>query len=582
MIEVSLVGLLGRLTGTSVAACLLLAAALGIACARWLRVHRPAWLVLALLPLLAPLAFAALLLPPYAWDDVAYGAALPRDYANAGRFFYNADNGPYSAFPANYEALVTASLLLTGAVSAGQAVNVVCALALAAISVGLARNLGAPRAWSLLAGAFVLCAPALIRTAPLTKNDTVNALFQALAVWALISSAARPGFRAATLSGAFLGLSMGIKYSSLHFALAASPFIILFFLRTADSMAAGLKHAVAWVIALGICAAPWYVRNHLVFGNPFFPFFNETLGARNSFTPLHSAMLKESFDGLRDFSLRAGTPQTFVARVAEGFGVLPVLLVWPGAVLSLRSAHRGRALLVTGTIVIYIALTFFVGYWAPRYFLSSLVLASPLAILPLQRLSEGPWLRAPGARRALGFVLLAATSSIALLGALPPWRQHARRVTALLRDGREEFVRSHVARYEVVEWLNAKLTSGDRVAIGFNIQPFYYLRHSYYHIHPITEGDLVAAETPDQVEAALRQVGATVVAFSVDGVVAIENSPRISAYRRRLQDAQRELRRAGRLRPLATVGGVRLFRLADPSSHPREAPSPREAGADAR
>ena len=51
--------------------------------------------------------------PPSSWDEIAYTIALPRDYAHENRFFYNADYGPYSAFPANYEALTTIVLYLT-------------------------------------------------------------------------------------------------------------------------------------------------------------------------------------------------------------------------------------------------------------------------------------------------------------------------------------------------------------------------------------------------------------------------------------------------------------------------------------
>ena len=70
----------------------------------------------------------------------------------------------------------------------------------------------------------MLCAPVLIQVAPRTKNDVANAFLQALAVLVLVVCVERPGLGAAVLSGAFLGVSLGTKYSSLHFVLAIAPF----------------------------------------------------------------------------------------------------------------------------------------------------------------------------------------------------------------------------------------------------------------------------------------------------------------------------------------------------------------------
>ena len=173
MSSLSLTGLLGRLTPTSVAACLFLALASGAfycgGC-RACRIRLAFWMAL---PLLVPSALAALL-PPYTWDEVAYGAALPRDFARAGRFFYSPDYGVHMAFPGNY------------------------------------------------------------------------------------------------------------------------------------------------------------------------PFMNAALGAHNDFTPTHSALLRESIEGLGDFSFKSGLAKTFAAQVAKGFGLLPAILVLPGAWLALRPRRSGE------------------------------------------------------------------------------------------------------------------------------------------------------------------------------------------------------------------------------------------------
>jgi hypothetical protein len=576
MIGLSLTGLLGRLTTTSAAMCLLLALAAAVACDRRLGpswIPRLAWLGC---PWVAPLALAALL-PPYGWDEVAYGAALPRDFARAGRFFYNVDYGAYAAFPANYESLVTASLLLTGDVWASQLLNVVLALALAVIAVLLARALGVSRVTSLLAGLFVLCAPALIEVAPRTKNDVANAFFQSLAVLVLVTWLERPGYRAAVLAGAFLGVAVGIKYSSVHFVAALAPFGVWLLTRSAVSPVSGLRKVLVWTASLAVFASPWYVRNLVLFGNPVFPFMNDLPGIHNGFTPEQSVLLRESFDGLSDFSFRTGTTAMFIVRVVKEFGVLPMTLLWPGALLALRPGRRRVGVLPAGTAVSYAGMTLLVGYWAPRYFLSLLVIGSALASLALGRL-QSALERTRFAPPGLARLALLAFAVFAAWGGYPFWMEHWRNVDAVRHRGREAFVNDRVAYLDVARWLNGNMGSDDKVAIGFNVQPFYYLERPYYHIHPLTEGDLVAAQTPEQVEAALRRVGATLLAFSgSDGTYVEDTAPMICAYRQRLWWAQRLLRKAGRLRLLTTINGVRILRLApvQPAAAVAQDPAPR-------
>ena len=576
-ISLSLTGLLRRLTVTSVATCLLVALVPSVLYARAsgaTRIPGLAWLAL---PLLVPSMLAALLLPPYTWDEVAYGAALPRDFARAGRLFYNSDYGAYAAFPANYEALVTASLALTNDVRLTQLLNVVLALALAATATLLARALGVARLTSLAAGCFVLCAPVLIETAPLTKNDVANAFFQALAVLVLVACLEQRGYLAVILSGAFLGVSVGIKYSSLHFVLALAPFAVLFMTRSAASRTDALKRVSLWVASLALCGSPWYLRNLVLFSNPVFPFANEWLGADNGFTREQSALLQECFDGLADFSFRTGTFGTFVTRIVKAFGVLPMTLLLPGALLALRPTRRRAGVLVAGTAVVYMLLTLFAGFWEPRYFLSLLVLSSALAALALQSLgsaAERLGLAPIGPAR----LALVAVAAVAVWGGYPRMREHWRNGRAIWHEGRETFVENRAPYFAVARWLNTHMSHHDRVAIGFNIQPFYYLERSYYHIHPLTQGELVSAQTPEEVEAALRRVGATFLAFSgSDGTYFENTAPKISAYRERLWMAQRRLRQAGRLRLVTTIAGVRILRLADgetPASSP-PAPEPR-------
>src|SRR5262249_42018093 len=203
------------------------------------------------------------------------------------------------------------------------------------------------------------------------------------------------------------------------------------------------------------------------------------------------------FEGLADYSLRSGTPATFVARFSNGFGLLPAALMVPGAALVLRPGRREAGVLLAGTATVQLLLTFFVGFWEPRYVLSELALACSLAGVALQSLAERVGRRM---RPALGWALPLLAAALAIRGAWPAWGQHLQDVREILSGGREAFIEAHVPHLALARWLNAHMGPHDRVAIGFNVQPFYYLDGSYYHIHPLTQGDLVSAATPEEVE----------------------------------------------------------------------------------
>ena len=331
---------------------------------------------------------------------------------------------------------------------------------------------------------------------------------------------------------------------------------------------------LAWAASLVVFASPWYLRNLALFGNPVFPFLNDVLGVRNGLTPEQAVLMQEGIDSLSDFSFKTGAVTTFASRMATGLGVLPTVLMWPGALLALRPPHRRTGVLLGATAVTFTAITLFAGYWEPRYVLSLLVIAGPLAALALtplesavRRIRPRPGWLAPA--------LLLVPTAIVIRGAHPLWAEHWQNVSAIRQEGRQAFIENRVAYYAVARWLNTHMSRDDRVAIGFNIQPFYYLEGSYYHIHPLTQGDFVAAETPEQVEAALRRVGATLLAFSgSDGTHFEDTAPKISAFRERMWQAQRQLRKAGRLRLLDTVNGVRILRLESTRPPPDTTPSP--------
>jgi hypothetical protein len=424
-----------------------------------------------LIPLLPILAWAVFV-PPYKWDDVAYGVALPRDYARAGHFFYNDDYGPYSAFPSNYEALTTATLVLFKSAGAMICLNLLFAIGLAASAVLCCRMLRAPKLSSPLAVVLVLSTPVVWAGVTMVKNDVANAFFQCLAIVACIRYVSVPARLSLVLAGMFLGIALGIKYSSLQFALCLSACVAIFIAGAHSPARKKWGDIAIFALSVVLWACPWYARNLIQFHNPLFPFFNDVLHANNAFGPEQSAILKEAFGGASNTSMAHGDVRGFAWRFLSWFGQVPVLLFLPGMVSVLMVDRSRPALFLASLTLSYWAVTYMLGIWEPRYSLSLLMLSAVFtAMLPVKLL------RSLDDRRA-SLALRLATVAACMLGLVAlvmatPLKAYRSVITDAVTLDSTQFYRRHVAFWQVADWLNHHMSGGDKV--GIDVQPFVYL-----------------------------------------------------------------------------------------------------------
>lgn len=566
----SVIGLLWRVSSASLLVAALIAMVLTLFACSQLRFQlalRPATIAI-LAPLLPILAWAAFM-PPFSWDDVAYDVALPRDYARAGHFFYNADYGPYSAFPSNYESVTTAALVWFNSASAMKCLNLLLATGLAVIAVLLCRALRAPRICAPLAAVLVMSAPTVVEYTPMVKNDVANAFFQCLAIVGCIRYLAAPARLSLALAGVFLGVAIGIKYSSLQFSVCLSAWLAVFIAWGPSPARKKWGDFAMFTFMAVLWASPWYARNLIQFGNPFFPFFNQLLHANNAFGPEQSALLKESFGGAADTSLAHGDLTAFMSRFLHGFGYFPVLLFLPGLASAL-ALDRSRVVVFLACITLSDwAITLTLGLWEPRYTLSLLVLSAVFtAVLPvnvLRRFGEGQ----AAANLRVAVIALSAVG-LTLIGTIRQFKVYRTVLTDWMSMDSSAFYRRHVEYWPVADWLNHHMGERDKVGIGVDVQPFLYLDRPYFHIHPISEkGNLQSQSTPEDFMRAFTGLGLTMLAIfpwnpESAGYGAADN-PRYHEFVTRLYRAVASLHETGRLELVAVVDGVSMFRIVTPN-----------------
>jgi 4-amino-4-deoxy-L-arabinose transferase-like glycosyltransferase len=71
------------------------------------------------------------------------------------------------------------------------------------------------------------------------------------------------------LAGVFSGMAMGVKYTSF---LVPVSILILIILWNRKNLVLAAKSGAIFVLITVVVASPWYIRNWVVMGNPFYPF----------------------------------------------------------------------------------------------------------------------------------------------------------------------------------------------------------------------------------------------------------------------------------------------------------------------
>ncbi len=329
------------------------------------------WMLAAGLPLLVPAALC--FSPPFTWDEVAYSVALPRDYARAGYFFYNADYGAYSAFPSNFEALVTVAIAYLRGPAAAKLLNILFVLGLFIVSADFARLLGARKPWLAVGGLLFVTSSAVTNFSFVAKSDIFAAFFEALSVLMAVYylNSLRP--RYVILAGFFLGTAIGAKYSCLQFAACMVPLLIYYCLRNPLTLFANLQHLALFCVTSAGAAAPWYLRNVWLFHDPLFPFLTPLFGSSIDFKSIHAEITNEMFNGLSGFSLKTSSPAIFVQVIFSDFGRTASILGFIGILFGAVTCRSSHIRFLIGVTTTYTLVTFALGFWESRYFLCLLV-----------------------------------------------------------------------------------------------------------------------------------------------------------------------------------------------------------------
>ena len=245
------------------------------------------------------------LAPPSVYDALMYHLEGPARFLRQGAFYPSTERW-WMNMPFTIESLYLIPMAF-GSDTAPRLLHALWAAVLVGTTFAMARQ-SADSSAALWAIAILLGMPMLSIWASDANIDFGWAAYETLSVAAILAGVAsgRRGWLA--LGGVFIGLALGSKYMAVSGT--ASLVILLALLNRKKGWRQTALSLLAFVVPAAIVALPWYGKNWLWLGDPFFPFL--TGGAR--FDPIR----------MRTFYAYAATFQP--ARDLNGWLSLPTRL----------------------------------------------------------------------------------------------------------------------------------------------------------------------------------------------------------------------------------------------------------------
>lgn len=271
--------------------------------------------------------FALLDWSPLDFDELNYHLALPATYLRSHAITVIPYN-MFSNFPLNIEMLFMPALALKSTFACRSVSLLFLALCGITIFAMTKRYFNAKAA--LFSSAIFLGLPNVIRHSILAYNDFGLVFFILLSIYALLNWERDNNDLWLVLSGAFCGLSIGVKYSGgINFAFLA---LYIFFSRR------NLKPLTYFLGSGLILILPWLLKNIAFVNNPVYPFLYSIFGGKywSAFNMERYLRIMSGYGPKNLFAL----PWYLIGEWKTDFPLGPVPFVILPFVLFLRGVDR--------------------------------------------------------------------------------------------------------------------------------------------------------------------------------------------------------------------------------------------------
>jgi len=445
--------------------------------------------------------------PPISRDALVHHLAVPKIWLKHGGF-YEIPWAEYSYYPVYINLLYLVCLYLKNDI-APKFIHLGFGITTAwLINVYLKQKLG--RNWGLLGMVIFVTTPIVVWLSTSAYVDLGMTFFTTGSVLAFIRwrDSEYSEFKWFLIASLCMGIAIGSKYNALIAWFIVTLMVMFRYVRDTNKQMVALRYGLLFFVIAALVASPWYVKNYLQTGNPFYPLFNgffklihhhpdldvlqgqvidknETI----DFFKMREAMYGESFWETLLIPIRMffqGKDSSY--QYFQG-SLNPILIIFLPFTWLNRRYGKDKMFFVCFT-VIFIFMAYFLTQKQVRYILPVLPFLSILAVMGikdvLDKLNGETFLSSLQLGKnvkSIAKILLFTVVAVLLILNLNYLKSRINTIKpfpyVMGKETKEAFLKRHLLHYDAVEYINNNLPMDAKIFTMFLGRRGYYLGRAY-------------------------------------------------------------------------------------------------------
>jgi len=366
------------------------------------------------------------------------------------------------------------------------------------------------RNWGLLAIVIFISTPIVIWLSTAAYVDLGMTFFTTGSVMAFIKwrDSEYTDIKWFFISGISMGIAVGSKYNALIAWFIINMLVMLSVVRDTHKQTTALRYGIYFFVITAFVASPWYVKNYLQTGNPFYPLFGGFFKSLNHHAVLEAAGRHaiEKTPHVSSFKMREilygeNLWETLLIPIRMFFqgkdnsyryfqGALnPILIIFSPFIMLNRISNKDKFIFVLFTFI-FMFMAYILTAKQVRYILPVLPFLAIMAVMGIKGILDKlekkillSSLEYGGKIKSIvrGFVI-ASVAALLIVNFL--YLKNRMEIInpfpyLLGKESKEAFLKHHLLHYDAVEYINHNLPIDAKIFTMFLGRRGYYLNRSY-------------------------------------------------------------------------------------------------------
>lgn len=457
--------------------------------------------------LLLSIEFILNLTPPISRDALIHHLAVPKLWLKHGRI-YEIPWANYAYYPMNINLLYVVCLYFKNDI-APKFIHLFFGIG-TALLIYLYIKPKYGRNWGLLGLIIFLSTPIVIWLSTTAYVDLGMTFFTTSSVLAFIKwrDSEYKQFNWLLISSLCMGIGLGSKYNALIALFIMNMILMLTVVQDTHRQTAALQYGIFFLVVTVFAASPWYLKNYIQTGNPFYPLFNSLFDSFHHYSVQEAFQQrivqktgKVSFFKLREVMYGESFIETLLIPIRMFFqgkdnsyqyfqgSLNPILIVFSPFILLNKRYSKDKFIFVFFT-GIFIIMAYFLTNKQVRYILPVLPFLAIITVTGIKDLLEKLEERALFSSFRFGEKLKSTarvfvfTSIVILLVFNFVYLKYRIETInpfpyVLGHETRETFLKRHLLHYDAVKFINDTLPDDSVIFTMFLGRRGYYLNRKY-------------------------------------------------------------------------------------------------------